>query len=77
MQLPDEGFEAAQQEADFRLEGDVQFYRLFKHGTISTPADNFKLRHVEIEQQVELYMSPDAVLIRLNGAPWQRHDESL
>ncbi|MGY2146982.1 hypothetical protein ACW9I5_30315 [Pseudomonas azotoformans] len=77
VQLPDEGFEAAQQEADFRLEGDVQFYRLFKHGTISTPADNFKLRHVEIEQQVELYMSPDAVLIRLNGAPWQRHDESL
>ena len=77
VQLPDEAFEAAQQEANVRLEGDVQFYRLYKHGTISIPAGNFKLRHVEIEQQVELYMSPNAALIRQNGAPWRLHDESL
>nr|WP_256344061.1 hypothetical protein [Pseudomonas costantinii] len=77
VQLPDDTFEAAQQEAGFRLEGEVYYYRLYKHGAITTPAHNFKLRQVEIEQEVELYMSQDALLIRQNGTAWRQYDESL
>lgn len=77
VQLPDEAFDVAQQEAGLRLEGEVAYYRLYKHGAISTPAHDFKLRHVEIEQEIELYMSQDALLIRRDGEPWRHLDESL
>ena len=75
--IPDDAFEAAQHEAGLRLEGTVHYYRLYKHGAITTPADDFKLRHVALEQQVELYMSEDALLIRHDGALWRRCDESF
>ncbi|WP_248750519.1 hypothetical protein [Pseudomonas sp. MWU15-20650] len=77
VQVPDEAFEVAQHEAGFQLAGEAHYYRLFKHGEITTPSYNFKLRHVEIEQEVELYISQDAVLIRQNGASWRPFDESL
>ncbi|WP_256593017.1 hypothetical protein [Pseudomonas sp. 2822-15] len=77
VRLPDEAFEMAQQEAGVRLKGEVHYYRLFKYGETSIPAHDFKLRHVEIEQDIELYMGEDAVLIRQDGAAWQQRDESL
>lgn len=77
VEIPDDAFEAAQQQANYRLEGDVQYYGLYKRGAITTPTDNFKLRHVEIEQQVQLYMSQDALLIREDDGPWRKVDERL
>ncbi|PRA23237.1 hypothetical protein [Pseudomonas poae] len=75
VQRPDAAFEAAQQEADVQLEGDVQHYWLYKRGSITTPTDNFKLRHVEMLQQVHLYVSADALLMRQDGGIWRRVDE--
>lgn len=77
VQKPDEAFEVAQQQANFRLEGDVQYYWLYKRGAITTPTDNFKLRHVEVTQYVQLYMSRDALLIRQDDGPWRQADESV
>ena len=77
VQTPDEAFEAAQHESNVRLEGDVHYYWLYKHGAITTPADNFKLRHVAITQHVQLYMSHDALLIREDDGPWRQANESL
>lgn len=74
--LPDAAFEAAQEEAGLRLEGEVQHYWLYKHGDISTPPNDFKLRHVEMTQQVQLYMNQDALLIRQDGGRWHTVDES-
>lgn len=75
VQTPDEAFEAAQQEANYRLEGEVQYYWLYKHGAITLPPDNFKLRHVEVTQQVQLYIGQDALLIRQDAGPWRKVDE--
>ena len=75
VQLPDDAFEVAQQEADYRLEGDVYYYWLYKCGAVTTPIDNFKLRHVEVVQQVRLYMSREALLVRHDDAPWRKADE--
>ncbi|QLG92090.1 hypothetical protein HZF02_08980 [Pseudomonas yamanorum] len=77
VQLPDEALEAAQKEAGYWLGSQVQHYNLYKRGTITTPATNFKLRHVEIEQQVQLYIDQDAILISRDGSPWQHLHESL
>lgn len=77
VQLPDEALQVAQQEAGLQLQGEVHYYRLYKHGAITTPPHDFTLRHVEIEQDIELYMSQDAVLIRQDGAAWRPHDESF
>ncbi|MGR3887737.1 hypothetical protein [Pseudomonas sp. 1152_12] len=77
VQLPDKAFEAAQRQAGLRLEGEVQYYRLYKHGAITTPTYDFKLRHVEIEQEIELYMSRDAMLIRQDAGAWRPFDVTL
>lgn len=75
VELPDAAFEAAQQEADAQLLGDVQYFWLYKRGAITTPEQNFKLRHVQILQQVQLYISEDAMLMRQDGGLWRRVDE--
>ncbi len=77
VQLPNEAFEVAQQEAGLRLSGEVHFYTLYKHGAIITPTHDFKLRHVQIEQVIDLYMSHDAVLIRQDGAAWRPLEGTL
>lgn len=77
VQLPDQAFEVAQQEAGLQLSGEVHFYTLYKHGAIITPTHDFKLRHVQIEQVIDLYMSHDAVLIRLDGAAWRPFEGPL
>lgn len=75
--LPDENLETAQQQAGHVLEGDVMFFFLYQHGTISTPAEDFKRRYVAIETRVQLYVSPNALLIKQDDTTWRLLDESL
>lgn len=77
VQTPDEAFDAAQKEANYPLQGDVHYYWLYKRGAITTATDNFKLRHVEVTQYVQLYMSRDALLVRRDGGRWHKADEPL
>lgn len=75
--LPDENLETAQQQAGHMLEGDVMYFFLYKHGTVSTPADDFKRRYVAIEARVQLYVSDSALLIKQDDTAWRLLDESL
>lgn len=71
VQRPDDNLEAAQQQAGHTLEGEVMYFFLYRHGAISTPADDFKRRHVEIEARVRLYVGQSALLIQQDDAPWR------
>lgn len=77
VQSPDEGLQAAQQQAGHILEGEVMYFFLYKHGAIITPSDNFKRRYVEIEARVQLYVSQTALLIKQDETLWRLLDESF
>lgn len=77
VQQPDEQLEDAEQEAGHRLEGEVMYMFLYKHGSISTPADDFKRRYVDIDARVQMYVSQSALLVKEDDSLWHLHDESI
>lgn len=77
VQQPDEQLDAAEQEAGHSLEGEVMYLFLYKHGVISTPADDFKRRHVEIDTRVQMYVSQSALIAKEDDTPWHLRDESI
>ena len=53
-----------------RLGGDVDFFKIYRYGAISTPSD-FTRRHVEILEMVELFIGAKNLLINRNNKGWQ------
>lgn len=45
------------------------FFRIYRYGTISIPADYTK-RHIEVLELVELYIGDESLLIKRNDQPW-------
>lgn len=74
---PDADLDIAQQESGVVLQGEVQHFHLYKHGEVTTPGDEFKYRHVDIQQQARLYVSADTLLIKWDQEPWRVELESL
>ncbi|MFI8393901.1 hypothetical protein ACIGEI_03870 [Pseudomonas sp. NPDC078863] len=77
VQQPDNELDTAQQEAGIVLEGWVQRFSMYKRGAVSTADDDFKLRHVEVERQVLLFVSTDTILMKQDAEAWQIADETL
>ncbi|WKV85670.1 hypothetical protein LJJ44_06790 [Pseudomonas sp. B24_DOA] len=77
VQQPDNELDTAQQEAGVVLEGWVQRFSMYKRGAVSTADDDFKLRHVEVERQVLLFVSADTILMKQDAGAWQIADETL
>ena len=67
---PDSGLFLAEFETWAWLEGEVDFFTLYRHGAVSTPAD-FTLRHVAILERAELYIGADRLLINRGGNGWR------
>lgn len=51
------------------LQEQVFFFRIYRYGTISIPADYTK-RHIEVLELVELYIGDESLLIKRNDQPW-------
>ncbi|MED7669070.1 hypothetical protein GXB78_17850 [Pseudomonas moraviensis subsp. stanleyae] len=77
VQQPDNELDTAQLEAGVALEGWVQRFSMYKRGAVSIADDDFKLRHVEVERQVLLFVSADAILMKQDAGSWQIADETL
>lgn len=72
---PVDGVDWALPRADLKawslLQEQVFFFRIYRYGTISTPADYTK-RHIEVLELVELYIGDESLLIKRNDQPWQK-----
>jgi hypothetical protein len=66
---PDSALSLAESEAGAQLEGEVDFFVVYRHGTVSTPS-SFRLRHVEILEMVELFIGADSLLINRDNKGW-------
>lgn len=77
VQRPDADLEIAQQESGVVLQGEIQHFYLYKRGEVTTAGDEFKYRHVEVRQQVRLFVSAQALLIKWDQDPWRLEHESL
>ncbi|TKJ71804.1 hypothetical protein PspCFBP13508_14210 [Pseudomonas sp. CFBP13508] len=77
VQRPDNELDNAQQQAGVALEGWVQRFSMYKRGAVSIADDDFKLRHVEVERQVLLFVSTDLILMKQDAGPWQVAVETL
>lgn len=65
----DSALSLAESEAGAQLEGEVDFFVVYRHGTVSTPS-SFRLRHVEILEMVELFIGADSLLINRDNKGW-------
>ncbi|QXI18768.1 hypothetical protein [Pseudomonas hamedanensis] len=71
VQRPDSELDTAQQEAGLILEGWVLRFFMYKRGAVQIAEEDFKLRNVEVEEQVILLVSADAILMKPDALPWQ------
>jgi hypothetical protein len=71
---PVDGVDWALPRADLKawsvLQEQIFFFRIYRYGAISTPADYTK-RHMEILDLVELFIGDESLLIKRNDQPWQ------
>lgn len=67
---PDSALAKAESEVGTQLDGNVDFFKIYKHGTRSTPSD-FTRRHVEICEMVELFIGAKTLLINKDNKGWQ------
>jgi hypothetical protein len=74
---PDAELATAEQESGLTLAGWTHRFHVYKRGADWTPQNDFKLRYVEIERQVTLLISEQAMLIRYGQLPWQIALEAL
>lgn len=44
---------------------------MYKRGAVQIAEEDFKLRNVEVEEQVILLVSADAILMKPDALPWQ------
>ncbi|WP_085633891.1 MULTISPECIES: hypothetical protein [unclassified Pseudomonas] len=68
---PDPELDLAERQAGTALDGWVHRYRMYRRGDVSTPAGDFKRRDVEVQEQVSLFVSVAAMLLKTDGAPWR------
>lgn len=66
---PDAALDLAESEAGVKLNGEVDFFILYRHGAVSTPVD-FTRRHVEILEWVEVFIGGDCLLINRDNSGW-------
>lgn len=66
---PDDALSLAEAQAGVKLEGEVDFFILYRHGAVLTPAD-FTRRHVEILEWVELFIGADCLLMNRDNSGW-------
>ncbi|MFJ2537030.1 hypothetical protein [Pseudomonas sp. NPDC087614] len=74
---PNGEVDAAQQQTGITLHGWIHRYLMFERGAIWTPEGDFKLRNVEVKQQVTFLVSAEAILIKREDTPWQIAVEML
>jgi hypothetical protein len=74
---PDAELATAEQESGLTLAGWIHRFHVYKRGADWTPQNDFKLRYVDIERQVTLLISEQAMLIRYGQLPWQIALEAL
>jgi hypothetical protein len=77
VQRPNLELDTAEQEAGLQLNGWVHRFQLYQRGLSWIPDFDFKLRHVEIQRQVRLLVSAEAILVKHEALPWQIALESL
>ena len=77
LQRPNAELETAQEESGRVLDGWVQRFLLYRRGAVKVAESDFRLRHVEVEEQVILLLSADAILIKRDTLPWQVADEAI
>ncbi|HWH85933.1 MAG TPA: hypothetical protein VNV36_04070 [Pseudomonas sp.] len=77
VQSPDSELDTAQHQAGRVLEGWVQRFSMYKRGAVGIADEDFKLRHVEIEEQVLLFVSAEAILMKRGAGRWQIAVETL
>jgi hypothetical protein len=66
---PDSALTLAESEAGTQLDGEVDFFIIYRHGAVSTPSD-FRLRHVEVLEMVELFIGAESLLINTDNKGW-------
>jgi len=71
VQRPDAELDIAQQQAGHSLNGRVYRFLMYKRGEVQVAPEDFKLRNVEVEQQVILLVSTEAILIKREASLWQ------
>lgn len=77
VQRPDPELDSAQQQVGVTLRGWVFRFLMYERGTVSTPAEDFRWRDVQVKQQVRLFVSAEAILVKHEDAAWQLADEAL
>jgi len=70
----DSALTLAESEAGVQLDGEVDSFVVYRHGAVSTPSD-FRLRHVEILEMVELFIGSDRLLMNQDRQGW--HSRAL
>ncbi|WP_426206561.1 hypothetical protein [Pseudomonas sp. TWP3-1] len=77
VQCPDAELSVAQQQVGLVLRGWIYRFHVYERGAESTPPEDFKLRDVQVKQQVLLFVSADTILIKTQNAEWQLALEAL
>ncbi|MGE1176769.1 hypothetical protein [Pseudomonas sp. BW7P1] len=77
VQRLDPELDSAQQQVGIALRGWVFRFLMYERGTESTPAEDFRWRDVQVKQQVRLFVSAEAILVKHENATWQLALEAL
>lgn len=67
----EEELQTAQSTTGIRLTGQIYRFEVYRHGSVSTPADDFRKRRVEVLERVTLFVNGLRVLLQRGDGSWQ------